>query len=51
MRLEHDHNNFLRKKIKEKSWNLVDFTTFGGDKRDRTADLLNAIGVLFCRII
>ena len=34
------------KKVKKKSLNLDDFRTFGGDKRDRTADLLNAIGSL-----
>ena len=39
-----DIRNFLAKN-KEKVLKTEDFRTFrGGDKRDRTADLLNAIG-------
>ena len=31
---------------KEKSAETNDFNTFGGDKRDRTADLLNAMSAI-----
>ena len=34
------------KKHKEKASKSFDFKAFGGDKRDRTADLLNAIQAL-----
>ena len=33
-----------RRKSKKNSGKLDVFRSFGGDKRDRTADLLNAIG-------
>ena len=36
-------------KDKKKSWFSKKTKTFGGDKRDRTADLLNAIGLL-CKL-
>ena len=39
--------NYLMFKMKEKALNSEEFRTFcGGDKRDRTADLLNAIQAL-----
>ena len=37
---------FDYRKSKKKSGKPVVFRTFGGDKRDRTADLLNAIQAL-----